>query len=142
MSAYVPVEIQRQVRARYANCCAFCRTAEVLTATVFEYDHIIPRAAGGKTTIENICLSCPMCNRYKSEFVSAPDPVTNTDTSLFHPYQQSWADHFGWNADGTEVVGLTAIGRVTVTALKMNRPAMIRVRKMWVAMGEHPPSLE
>ena len=38
--------------------------------------------------------------------------------------------------------GLTAVGRTTISALKMNRAAMIRVRRMWVAMAEHPPDLD
>jgi len=37
---------------------------------------------------------------------------------------------------------VTAVGRATIFALKMNRPELIRVRLMWVKMGEHPPSLE
>lgn len=142
MSAYIPVEVQRQVRERFGDCCAYCRTAEFLTATTFEFEHIIPRGAGGETTAENICLSCPMCNRYKSDNQSAPDPVTHADVALFQPLQQSWTDHFAWSEDGTEVVGLTPVGRATAAALKMNRPAVVRVRKMWVAMGEHPPTLE
>ncbi|MEQ9484461.1 MAG: hypothetical protein RIG27_19560 [Coleofasciculus sp. F4-SAH-05] len=31
MSAYIPVELQRQVRAHFRDCCAYCRTAEALT---------------------------------------------------------------------------------------------------------------
>lgn len=49
MSAYIPVELQRQIRARFANCCAYCRTVEALTVTTFEFEHITPRSAGGET---------------------------------------------------------------------------------------------
>ena len=35
----------------------------------------------------------------------------------------------------------TLIGRVTIEALKMNRVQLVRVRKMWVKLGEHPPKL-
>jgi hypothetical protein len=31
MSAYIPVELQRRIRDRYFNACAYCRTAEILT---------------------------------------------------------------------------------------------------------------
>jgi len=61
---------------------------------------------------------------------------------LFHPHQDQWLEHFSWNEDATELVGLTPIGRATVEALKMNRPQMIRVRGIWVAMNEHPPNLD
>ena len=139
MSVYLPVELQRRVRAHFANACAYCRTAELLTATTFEFEHIIPVSAGGESAFANLCLSCPMCNRYKSDHVLALDAVTQTEVPLFHPHQDRWAAHFSWNEESTEIIGLTPVGRATVAALKMNRPQMIRVRRMWVAMSEHPP---
>jgi len=142
MSAYIPVAFQRRVRERFGNCCAYCQTAEVLTATTFEFEHIRPRSVGGETTFDNLCLSCPMCNRFKSDFSSAADPLTQRVVPLFHPQQQSWREHFAWCADGTEIGGLSSIGRATLAALQMNRAAMIRVRRMWVEMEEHPPALE
>ncbi len=139
MSVYVAAALKRLVRERFGNRCAYCRTAEDLTATHFEIEHISPRSAGGETVIANLCLSCPMCNRYKSDSSSAVDPMTATSVPLFHPQLQRWREHFTWNDQGTEVIGLSPIGRATVAALHMNRPAMIRVRRMWVAMAEHPP---
>jgi hypothetical protein len=142
MKVYISVELQRQVRERFANCCAYCRTAEALTVVTIEFEHIVPRAAGGATVFDNLCLSCPTCNRHKSDLGSAPDPLTQKDVALFHPQQQRWRDHVSWNADATQVVGLTPTGRATIAALRMNRPQMIRVRRMWVAMNEHPPDLD
>ena len=142
MSVYVSAELRRHVRAQFANCCAYCRTAEALTATSFEFEHIVPLSAGGTTTINNVCFSCPMCNRFKSDHVCAVDPVSEESVPLFHPQQNHWADHFSWNDDYSEVVGLTSRGRATVIALKMNRILMIRIRRMWVAMGEHPPNID
>lgn len=83
-----------------------------------------------------------MCNRYKSDSEVAIDPHTKVEVALFHPHQDRWNEHFVWSDDGTELVGLSAIGRATIEALKINRPAMIRVRKMWVAMSEHPPAID
>jgi hypothetical protein len=142
MSAYISVELQRQIRDRFANCCAYCRTAEALTVTTFEFEHITPRSAGGESMLENLCLSCPSCNRYKAQRQTASDPLTEEMVSLFHPQLEIWIDHFAWNEDATEIIGLTAIGRATILTLKMNRPQMIRVRQMWGKMGEHPPKLE
>ena len=45
MSAYISVELQRQIRDKFSDCCAYCLTAEFLTATTFEFEHIIPRFA-------------------------------------------------------------------------------------------------
>jgi hypothetical protein len=142
MSVYVSVELQRRVRERFANCCAYCRTAEDLTVAIFEFEHIIPRSAGGETVFDNLCLACPTCNRHKSNLVLVPDALTQSKVPLYHPQEDQWTDHFSWNEDSTEVVGLTPTGRATVVALKMNRPQMIRVRRMWVAMSEHPPDLD
>jgi hypothetical protein len=142
MSAYISVELQRQVRTHFAHCCAYCQTSETLTVAIFEFEHIIPRSVGGQTHFENLCLACPTCNRYKANHQTAPDPVTRNVVSLFHPQRQLWTDHFTWGEAATEIVGLTAVGRATIAALRMNRPQLIRVRRMWVAMNEHPPKLE
>jgi HNH endonuclease len=140
MSAYISVEMQRQIRNQFANCCAYCRTAESLTVTTFEFEHIIPRSAGGETLIENLCLSCPSCNRYKAQRQKAPDLVTEEIVPLFHAQRQNWSEHFQWSEDGTEIIGLTPIGRATISVLRMNRPQVTSVRRLWVKMGEHPPS--
>lgn len=142
MTAYVPLALQRLVRERFRDCCAYCRTAERLTAASFEFEHILPLSAGGATEYENLCLSCPMCNRYKSSREAGTDPDTQTEVPLFHPHRQRWDDHFSWMSAGAEVLGLTPIGRATSLALKMNRPAIVRVRRLWIAMGEHPPTFD
>ncbi|WP_204106517.1 MULTISPECIES: HNH endonuclease signature motif containing protein [Spirulina sp. CCY15215] len=54
MSAYIPVELKRKVRDRFQNCCAYCRTAELLSAAIFEFEHIIPLSAGGETVFKNL----------------------------------------------------------------------------------------
>jgi HNH endonuclease len=141
VSVYIPVELQRQIRAHFANCCAYCLTAESLTVTIFEFEHIMPRSAGGETVFDNLCLACPSCNRYKAYRQTAVDPVSGEEVALFHPQLQLWKDHFAWSEDATEIIGLTSVGRATISALKMNRPQLTRVRKMWVTMEEHPPNI-
>lgn len=142
MSAYIPVELQRQVRTHFRHCCAYYRTAEALTVVIFEFEHIIPRSVGGDTIFENLCLSCPTCNRYKATLQTGLDPTTQQTVPLFHPHRQVWEKHFTWSKDATELIGLTPVGRATITTLKMNRPQLIRVRRMWVKLGEHPPKFE
>jgi hypothetical protein len=140
MSVYIPVELQRKVRAHFSERCAYCQTVEAFTVAIFEIEHIIPRSAQGQTVFENLCLACPTCNRYKANRQVALDPISNEMAPLFHPHLQNWADHFAWSEMATEIVGLSPIGRATISALKMNRPQMIRVRRMWVKMDQHPPS--
>jgi HNH endonuclease len=142
VSVYIPAELQQKIRVRFSNRCAYCQTPENLSVVIFEFEHIIPRSTGGKTDFENLCLSCPTCNRYKADCIAALDPITQQDVALFHPQQNNWADHFAWSHDATVIIGLTPAGRATIGALRMNRTQMIRVRRMWHAMGEHPPHAE
>jgi len=73
VSVYISVELQKQIRHCFADCCAYCHTAESLTVTTFEFEHIIPPSAGGETVFENLCLACPSCNRYKATRQTAID---------------------------------------------------------------------
>ena len=141
MSVYVPVELRRQVRAHFRDHCAYCLTPEALTVVIFEFEHILPRCLGGATSFENLCLSCPTCNRYKSDRTFGSGDEQTRQTALFHPHRDSWTKHFSWNESATELIGLTTTGQVTIDMLRMNRPQLIRVRCLWVAMGEHPPDL-
>jgi hypothetical protein len=139
VSAYVPVELQRRVRDRFHNCCAYCHTAEALMAMSFEFEHIMPRSAGGKTIFENLGFACPPCNRHKADRQMAAAPGTERQVPLFHPQVQVWAEHFAWSEDATELVGLSEIGLATIAALRMNRAQLVKARGMWVSVGEHPP---
>jgi hypothetical protein len=140
MSVYIPVVLRQQIRDQFAHCCAYCQTAEQLTVAIFEIEHIMPLVAGGDTVVDNLCLACPTCNRYKATQLTAVDPQTGDSAPLFHPQQQVWTDHFSWNDSHTELVGLTTSGRATIETLRMNRPQLVRVRRMWVKLGEHPPA--
>jgi hypothetical protein len=142
VSVYIRIELQRQIRERFGECCAYCRTAEFLTAMTFEFDRIQPLSMGGETVFENLCFACPSCNRYKSDRQMAIDPESGETVALFHPQEQAWTEHFAWSENGTEIRGVTALGRATIAALQMNRSALVRARGMWVKLGEHPPELD
>jgi hypothetical protein len=139
MSSYVPVRLREQVLAKADGCCAYCRSSEKLMGVTFELEHIIPQSAGGDTSLDNLCLSCPTCNRHKGTRLTAQDPVSRKDVSLFHPLKQIWGEHFTWSDDGTQVIGLTPTGRATVEVLCMNRPAIVQLRLYWAALNLHPP---
>lgn len=101
----------------------------------FEVDHILPRRAGGGNTLENLCLSCPTCNRHKAGRTQARDPETGELAPLFHPKRDRWRAHFKWNMSGTRLLGLTPTGRATAELLRFNRPKMMMVRLFWRASG-------
>lgn len=94
MSTYIPVDLQRRVRSPFAECCAYCQTAESLTVAIFEIEHITPRSAQGETIFENLCLACPTCNRFKSNRQTAIYPIDQETVSLFHPQQQHWQEKY------------------------------------------------
>jgi hypothetical protein len=102
-------------------------------------DHLIPQSAGGPTIEENLWLACHQCNSFKGTQTHATDPVTDTVVPLFNPRQQDWPEHFAWNEEGTEIIGITPCGRATVLALKLNAPEIVVTRRMWVSAGWWPP---
>ena len=69
----------------------------------------------------------------------AIDPLTGEEVALFNPRTQSWPDHFGWSDDGTQIIGLTPIGRATVVALRLNNEFIVPARRQWAIAGWHPP---
>jgi len=109
---------------------------------IFEVEHIVPLARGGKTAWENIALACSSCNRYKGARRTAIDPQTGGRVPLFHPRRQRWERHFRWSEDFTEIVGRTATGRATVEALRMNRESVRRLRAALYELGLHPAQTE
>lgn len=139
MSVHVPLTLRRRIREHFRNCCAYCRTAEVLTVVTFETEHITPLVEGGETVFENLCLACPSCNRHKATRQHAIDPGTGERVPLFHAHANIWEEHFVWADHGVTLQGLTPVGRATIDALKLNRPQLVRVRRLWVRLGEHPP---
>lgn len=74
--------------------------------------------------------------------VAGRDPFNNEVATLFHPRRERWQEHFGWNEDYTRVIGLTPTGRATVTALQMNRSAVVNIREVLYAAGKHPPQFD
>ncbi len=102
-------------------------------------DHIIPSAAGGSTTEDNLWLACRRCNEFKGARTRAIDPQTGIMVNLYNPRKQVWSENFMWSEDGGEIIGKTACGRATVKLLKMNNPEIVVSRRLWVSVGWHPP---
>ncbi len=139
-SAYISAEQQRQVIERAKRRCEYCKSSMDYASQSFAMEHIIPISAGGETVLTNLALACGGCNGHKYTKVDAIDPVSQTRVALFNPRQQTWSNHFGWSADYLTVLGLTAIGRATVEALKLNRPGVINLRRLLLLAGLHPPN--
>ncbi len=136
---YVSADLRRMVTDRARQCCEYCLTQERYSSDALTVDHINPRSLGGVTTAENLALCCHGCNQHKAKRTTALDPVTSVPALLYHPREQGWDEHFAWNDDFTLILGLTPIGRATISALQLNRPGLINMRRVLFAIGEHPP---
>ena len=132
---------QRQIVAERAyGCCEYCRSQARFATKSFSIEHIHPRKLGGTNELSNLAFACPGCNGHKHTKTKGVDPATFKLVSLYHPREQKWEDHFGWNEDFTTIVGLTAIGRATIKALQLNRRGVVNLRKVLYILGEHPPT--
>lgn len=137
---YIPVEVERRVHAAARDRCGYCLSPQHLVMARLEVEHIIPKARGGSDDESNLWLSCPLCNRFKSDLTNATDAESGGAVPLFNPREQNWFEHFAWSNDGLRIVGLTPIGRATVAALHLADDAdAIEVRSYWVLAGWHPP---
>lgn len=136
---YIPEPLRKRVAAQSRHRCGYCLTSEGIVGTPMEIDHIIPRSLGGPTDEANLWLACSLCNGHKADRVSALDPRTGDVVRLFDPRRQVWHDHFAWTAGGSNMTGITPIGRATVVALNLNRPSLVKARQLWTVAGWHPP---
>jgi hypothetical protein len=141
VSAYISESLKAQIEQADRQRCCYCLTSEANSGIPMTFDHIQPRSKSGITSFENICLACRTCNEYKSDSTEAEDPLTGRVVSLFNPRIQKWSEHFIWSADATRVEGVTAIGRATMVALRMNNPVIVAARYRWVISGWHPPTI-
>ena len=136
----IPDSVRRQVELDAGNRCGYCLTERRYTAKLLHVEHIIPIATGGTSTIDNLWLACDLCNSYKGMATHGTDQVSDELAPLFNPRKQKWSEHFRWSEDSIRVIGLTATGRATVIALRLNNPILVEARQWWVKSGWHPPT--
>ena len=135
----VSERVLARLRGQAGSRCAYCRTSSLITGQPLTVDHIVPTARGGGADASNLCLACRRCNEAKSTHTDGIDRETGDRVPLFNPRTQSWGDHFVWSGDGKQISGRTPCGRVTIDALRMNHPDIVAARRLWVAVGWHPP---
>ena len=110
MSDYLSKALRTTVATRANGCCEYCRSQARFATQSFAIDHI-----------------------------DAPDPVSRQQVALYHPRQQVWDEHFAWSKDFLLIIGITAVGRATVEALRLNREPLVNLRRALYGIGEHPP---
>jgi len=105
------VKFSRQnIYARDLNRCQYC--GQKLASHELTYDHVIPRAMGGRTDWTNIVTCCMDCNRRKGgktpeaagmrllRTPTKPDwlPILRITINLDRA-PQSWLDYLYWNVE-------------------------------------------
>src|SRR5438874_2220307 len=126
------------MEARAGARCEYCRAPQVGCGYRFHLEHIVPTSLQGADDPANRALACMACNLAKGDRTAGRDPVTRRVLPLFNPRTQVWDDHFRWSDDCCEIIGRTAIGRATISALKLNKELLRNARRCWKIAGTFP----
>jgi len=137
----IPLELRERVRRQAGEGCGYCLSHQDYVWSGLEVEHIVPLSAGGIDAEENLWLACRPCNSHKGSQTEAMDPNTGALVPLFNPRTQVWREHFAWSEDGVQIIGLNAIGRATVVALRLNDTRLVAIRRRWMEVGWHPPKI-
>lgn len=129
--------LERRVRERAGARCEYCGLPESISRAAHAIDHIIARQHRGPTTLDNLALACIRCNLNKGPNIASLDPMDGGFTRLYHPRRDRWSDHFA--VQGALLVGLTPIGRATVSVLAMNEPLRFAARQALIDEGAFRP---
>jgi len=110
---------RHRVRARAGNICEYCGLLQQAQPWAkFHVEHIRPRQHQGTDDLDNLCLACGHCNRFKGPNLASIDPTNGELVQLFNPRQDQWDEHF--SIVDHMIVGKTPVGHATVALLNMN----------------------
>jgi hypothetical protein len=125
----MPDRLRELVSRRAGYRCEYCRCLELNVP--YSIEHIVPAAKGGDLeNPENLAWACQGCNNHKYTCTEVQDPESGSMIPLFNPRTQVWEEHFEWNAEELRFRGRTAVGRVTVERLRLNRAGVIRFHQL------------
>jgi 5-methylcytosine-specific restriction endonuclease McrA len=137
VSEYVPAELRRLIRDRAGHRCEYCLIHQDDAFLPHEPDHIIAVKHRGETIEGNLAWTCYVCNRAKGSDLASIDQTTGEIVRLFNPRTDSWGDHLELIKDGS-IEAKTAIGRVTVALLSLNRPELLAIRELLAKSSRKP----
>lgn len=130
---YISIALRRLVHDRAAHACEYCLMPEIAVFVPHEVDHVIAEKHGGQTDENNLALACTICNKHKGSDLASIDPSNGEIVRLYQPSHDRWRDHF--QLEDGEILPLTAIGRVTVRLLQMNRSERVEERRLLLQAG-------
>jgi hypothetical protein len=134
---YIPTSLRQEVLERAGGCCEYCRLNLTTSAFNFTIDHIIAEKHDGETLLDNLCLSCFLCNSFKGSDLTSVDREYGFQiTPLFNPRLQQWDDHFV--LQGSQIIGRSGEGRVTAKMLQFNTSERMEHRTTLIRLGSYP----
>lgn len=139
--AHISTAKRQAVIARAIGRCEYCQSRADFATETFAVEHIIPISLNGSDELDNLALACSGCNGFKHKKIEGYDATTGDMATLFHPRKDLWINHFAWSDDYTHVLGITPIGRATVTTLQMNRLGLVNIRSALLLIRKHPPEV-
>ena len=123
------------IAERANHRCEYCHAPELVVNFPFEVEHIVPVFRQGTNEESNLALACRSCNLRKGTRISGTVSDANVEVLFFHPRQNHWDEHFTVNSETGAIVGITAVGKVTVENLQMNSSAQVTARTLWIRLG-------
>jgi len=132
--AYVPEIVKTEVFKRANYCCEYCLIQEKMSFFAFHVEHIISLKHGGKTEIQNLALSCPICNVNKGSDIATLLPEFEQPVRFFNPRVDKWAEHFKLTSSG-QIFPKTIVGTATIKILQINHPDSIIERREMLKKG-------
>ncbi len=125
---YVPTALRNSVYERAEGFCEYCLISETVSFAKHQIDHVIAEKHGGRTTEENLALSCAICNKYKGSDIASIDDKTGAIVPLFNPRTDVWSKHF--RIENGIFIGLMPNARATIRLLQINNVARIEEQKI------------
>ena len=129
-------DVRRLAFERARGRCEYCLLHQDIAAAAHQVDHITAEKHGGETELDNLALSCVVCNRRKGSDLSSIDPRDGAAVRLFHPREDVWEEHF--RVEESRIEGLTPAGRATAELLRLNAFERVLERSELIRAGRFP----
>ena len=136
MSKNIPETLRRAVAVRANYRCEYCRRPEMDSFIRYQSDHIVSRKHSGKTVLENLAHTCPICNNAKGTDLATILEDEEQLIRLFHPRKDDWFAHF--EVEDCQIIPKTAVGAATIKLLKLNDVSRILERMDLIEAGLFP----
>jgi HNH endonuclease len=126
------------VAARANHRCEYCQAPELVFNFPFEVEHIIPLSRQGVNDEMNLALACRSCNLRKGNRTGGIVPNTITEVRFFRSREDRWNEHFQIDTNSGKIIGISAVGKVTVEFLEMNSSSQVTARQLWICLDLFP----